>query len=303
MRILVTGGAGYIGSVLVSLLLERGHDVIVLDNFLHGQQSLYHLCHNRKLHIVKGDVRDRKLMERLLTTKMRPSFIIPLAAIVGKPACDLDPFSAVTVNVDAIRTMLKIKEEDQAIIYPCTNSGYGTGQLCTEDTPLNPISCYGQTKVKAEGEIMYNGNAISLRLATVFGCSPRMRYDLLVNNLVYRAVTDGFVVLYEAHFMRNYIHIRDVARAFIHCMDNWDKMKNQVYNVGLSSANLSKRDLCAEIRKQVPNFYVVESAIGEDQDKRDYMVSNAKIEATGYKPQVSLEEGIAELIRGYQMLK
>lgn len=305
--VLVTGGAGYIGSVLVPSLLARAHvltsTVRVVDNFIFGQRSLLDCCQNPNLEIVRGDVRDRELMKEALKGV---DYIIPLAAIVGFVACDRDPIAARTTNVGAINLLLKLRDKKQRIIFPCTNSGYGIGQegiYCNEETPLNPISLYGQTKVEAEKLLLLNGNCISLRLATVFGVSPRMRLDLLVNNFVYRAVKDRYVVLYQPHFKRNYIHIRDVARAFIHCIQNFDWMKGQAYNVGLSAANLSKLELCEEIRKQVPDFYFVEAEIGEDVDKRNYVVDNSKIEATGFKPDYSLQDGIAELIKAYRVIE
>jgi nucleoside-diphosphate-sugar epimerase len=233
-------------------------------------------------------------------------FIIPLACIVGAPACDKDSIAARTINYDAIKMILDLRGKNQKIIFPTTNSGYGIGQkgiFCTEETPLKPISLYGRLKVDIEKEILKDGNSITLRLATVFGISPRMRLDLLVNDFTYRAMTDHYLVIFESHFKRNYIHIRDVAKAFLHCIDKFEKMKNEPYNVGLSNANLSKWELCEEIKKQIPNFYFVEAKIGEDVDKRDYIVSNAKIEATGFKPEYSLQDGIKELIKGFHILK
>jgi len=302
-RILVTGGAGYIGSVMVPRLLEEGHLVRVLDNFMYGQTSLLGCCHYPGLEIVRGDVRVGHVLKDALKDV---DFILPLAAIVGAPACEMNPVTAVSTNYDAIEELLALRYKEQAIILPCTNSGYGVGQdelYCTEETPLNPISLYGRLKADAERAVIEAGNSISLRLATVFGVSPRMRTDLLVNDFVLRAVTDGFTVLYQGHFKRNYIHIKDVARAFIHCIENFDRMKNEVYNVGLSNANLSKKELCQEIKKQVPSFYFVEAEVGEDIDQRNYIVSNKKIEAAGFKPRISLKGGIAELIKAYQILK
>lgn len=302
-HILVTGGAGYIGSVLVPMLLAEGYKVTVIDNFMYGQLSLLDCCHNPQLRIVNGDVRNEDLLGSLVR---QSDIIIHLACIVGAPACDRDPVAARTVNLNPIRTILRSRTMNQPLLFPNTNSGYGIGQngiCCTEESPLNPLSLYGRLKVEAEREILSRDNSISLRLATVFGISPRMRLDLLVNDFVYRAVNDRCVTLFEAHFKRNYIHVRDVARAFIHCINNFDAMKNQAYNVGLSDANLSKMELCHEIKKQAPEFYFVEAPIGEDPDKRNYIVSNAKIEATGFKPQVSLQEGIVELIKGYQIVK
>ena len=302
MRILVTGGAGYIGSVLVPMLLSAGHEVTVLDNFMYGQTSLLDCCHSKNLTIVRGDVRNQKLIDSLVRNL---DFIIPLACIVGAPACDKDPIIAKSINLEAIKMLMRIRGRGHYVIFPNTNSGYGIGQTnmyCDETTPLNPISLYGQWKMEAEKFILRCGNTIILRFATVFGISPRMRLDLLVNDFTYRAVNDGFMAVYEPHFKRNFLHVIDAARAFMHCMANFDAMKDQVYNVGLSDANLSKWELCQEIQKQIPDFTFFEGR-GEDPDKRNYIVSNEKIEKTGFKPQVSLQEGISELIKGFQIKK
>lgn len=303
MKILVTGGAGYLGSVLVAELLREKYQVVVLDNFMYNQTSLLDCCHDKNLTIVRGDTRDKKLLERLIKGV---DAIFPLACLTGAPLCAKDPLSAQTIIVDAVKMILEMRSKSQIIIYPTTNSGYGVGQkdrFCTEKTPLNPISLYGKFKTEAETLLLDSGNAITLRLATAFGVSPRMRLDLLVNDFTYRAVYDRFVVLFEAHFKRNYIHVRDVANAFMLGLKNFDQMKNEPYNVGLSDANLSKLELCQEIKKHVKEFYFVESSIGEDPDKRDYVVSNEKIEKAGFKPQVSLSDGIAELVKGYQVIK
>lgn len=303
MKILVTGAAGYIGSVLVPILLKQGYEVTALDNFMYNQTSLLDCCYDEKLTIIRGDARDKELISSRLK---EVEAIFPLACYTGMPLCTRDPVGAQTVNLDAVKMILELRSRDQAVIFPTTNSGYGTGQegiYCTEETPLNPISLYGRLKVEAEKCILEAGNSITLRLATAFGISPRMRLDLLVNDFTYRAVTDRFLILFEAHFKRNYIHVRDVTKAFIHCLGNFDKMKDEPYNVGLSDANLSKRELCKEIKKQVPNFYFVEAKVGQDPDKRNYIVSNAKIEATGYRPDISLQAGIAELIKGYQVIR
>lgn len=303
-KILVTGGAGYIGSILIPELLRAGHEVTAIDNFMYGQPSLLDVCNFKTLTVVRGDARDEKLIAKHIKGK---DFVIPLACIVGAPACDRDSVAARTINLGAIELILKLRDKSQKIIFPNTNSGYGRMAegvaFCDETSSLDPVSLYGKLKVEAEKKLLAAGNAITLRLATVFGISPRMRLDLLVNDFVYRAVNDGAIVLFEPHFKRNYIHIRDVARAFMHCMDNFEAMKNETYNVGLSDANLSKSELCEEIKKQIPRFIFVESKIGEDPDKRNYVVSNAKIEKTGFKPQVSLRDGIAELIKGYQVVK
>jgi nucleoside-diphosphate-sugar epimerase len=301
-NILVTGGAGYLGSVLVPNLLELEHKVTVLDNFMYRQNSLMDCCGQENFNVVSGDTRDSRLLADLSKDK---DIIIPLAALVGAPLCERDRVGAETTNRDAIKTLTEVTSRQQCIIIPITNSGYGVGQkdiYCTEETPLNPVSFYGKTKVEAEKIVMQRGNCISLRLATVFGVSPRMRIDLLVNDFTYRAVKDRVVVVFEGHFKRNDIHVRDVARAFIHALDHFDSMKNEVYNVGLSDANLSKIELCREIKKQLPHFIYIEEAIGKDPDKRDYIVSNAKIEAAGFKPAFSLQDGIKELIKGYTIL-
>ncbi len=301
-NILVTGGAGYLGSILVLELLRLGHKVTVLDNFMFGQNSLLECCAYENFTVKKGDARDEEVLKPLLKNV---DYIIPLAALVGAPLCNRDKIGTVTTNRDAIASIAKLTSKEQRIIMPTTNSGYGIGQkdiYCTEETPLNPISLYGGMKVEAEKIVLNRGNSISLRLATVFGMSPRMRIDLLVNDFTYRAVMDRFVVVFEGHFKRNYIHVRDVARAFIHAIDNFDTMKNEPYNVGLSDANLSKLELCVKIKEQVTEFVFLEAPIGEDPDKRDYIVSNEKIERTGFKPVYSLEMGIKELIKGYSII-
>ncbi|MCB4790771.1 MAG: NAD-dependent epimerase/dehydratase [Elusimicrobia bacterium] len=302
-KILVTGGAGYLGSVLVPYLLNKGHKVTVVDNFLYAQSTLVENCYLENFSVVRGDVRDEATMKRLLKDK---DVIIPLAAIVGAPACNMDKVAARSINTEAIRFISENISKEQRIIMPITNSGYGIGQkdkYCTEETPLNPISFYGITKVDAEKAILERENSISYRLATVFGMSPRMRIDLLVNDFVYRAVNDRFVVIFEGHFKRNYIHIRDIAKVFMHGIDNFEKMKGQAYNVGLSDANISKLELCAKIKKYIPDFVYLESPIGEDTDKRDYVVSNEKIEKTGFRPDFSLDMGIKELMKGFVILK
>ena len=303
MKILVTGAAGYIGSVLVPELLKQGHQIRAIDNFMYNQTSLLNCCFNKNLQIVYGDCRDKELIKEGIKDV---DLIIPLACLTGAPACSKDTIAARTVNLDAVKMISELKGEGQRVIFPTTNSGYGIGQkgrFCDENTPLRPVSLYGKLKVEAEEALIIKGNAITLRLATVFGISPRMRLDLLVNDFTYRAVTDSFIILFQAHFKRNYIHIRDVAKAFLHSIDHFEKMKNESYNVGLSDANLSKRELCEEIKKQVKEFYFVEAELGEDPDKRDYVVSNEKIEKTGYKPEFSLQDGISELIKGYQIIK
>jgi nucleoside-diphosphate-sugar epimerase len=303
MKILVTGGAGYLGSVMVPRLLEAGHEVVVVDNFMYGQTPLLEVCHNEKLTIIRGDARDKALIGKIVKDM---DAIFPLACLTGAPLCAKDPVGAQTILFDAVKMVVDMSSKDQCIIFPTTNSGYGVGEkgkFCTEQTPLRPISLYGRLKVDAEKAVLDSGHGITLRLATAFGSSPRMRLDLLVNDFTYRAVYDRFIVLFEAHFKRNFIHTRDVAKAFMHGLTHFEKMKNEPYNVGLSDANLSKMELCEEIKKHVPDFYFVEAAVGEDPDKRDYVVSNAKIEATGYKPDMSLSMGIRELVKTYQVLK
>ena len=302
-NILVTGGAGYLGSTMVPDLLAAGHSVTVLDNFMFKQTSLNHCCHHPKFQVVKGDIRVESIMAKLMKGA---DVIIPLAALVGAPLCSLDPVGATTVNHDAIKLMLKLLSKDQIVLMPTTNSAYGTGDennYCTEESPLRPISQYAIEKVEIEKELMDHANSISFRLATVFGMSPRMRIDLLVNDFTYRAVYDRFVVLFESHFKRNYIHVRDVSRVFQHALNNFDKMKGQIYNVGLSDANVSKKELCEHIHKQLPDFIFIEAPVGKDPDQRNYIVSNAKVEATGFKPEFSLDRGIAELIKGYTMIR
>ncbi len=303
MKILITGGAGYIGSVMTPMLLEAGHEVAVIDNFMYQQTSLLDSCHHKNFTFHRGDVRDKRLVSECVK---KADAIFPLACFTGAPLCDKFPEEAKAVSLDAVKMILELRSPEQRIIYPTTNSGYGIGEKdkhCDETTPLRPISLYGRLKVEAEQAVLQTKNSITLRLATAFGASPRMRLDLLVNDFVYRAVHDGFVVLFEAHFKRNYIHVRDIVRAFMHALENFDRMKNEPYNVGLSDCNISKKELCEEIKKQVPKFYFIESEIGEDPDKRDYIVSNAKIEKTGYRPKFSLEFGISELIKAYQIIK
>jgi nucleoside-diphosphate-sugar epimerase len=302
-HILVTGGAGYLGSIMVPAFLDAGYRVTVLDNFMFKQNPLAHVCANPDFNVVRGDARDEALIKSLLGDV---DVVIPLAALVGAPLCNNDQIGTVTINRDSVIMLTKQLSADQRILMPITNSGYGIGEkgkFCTEETPLRPISLYGTTKVKAEAAALERGNAISFRLATVFGMAPRFRLDLLVNDFVYRAVNDRAVVLFEADFKRNYIHIRDVANAFLHGLANFEAMKNEPYNVGLSDANLSKRELCEKIHEHVPSFVFMEAPIGEDPDKRDYIVSNEKIEATGFMPQHSLDDGIRELIKGYTMVK
>jgi nucleoside-diphosphate-sugar epimerase len=303
MHILITGGAGYIGSVLTPTLLSQGHQVTVLDNFYFGQSSLLDCCQYDRFQVVRGDCRDEATVKRLVA---KADVIIPLAALVGVPLCNTDATATRTTNQEAIEMLCRLAGREQWLLMPVTNSGYGMGEkgkFCTEDTPLRPISSYGVTKVRAEEAVLSRDNSISFRLATVFGMSPRMRIDLLVNDFVYRAVNDRAVVIFEGHFKRNYIHIRDVVRVFLHGLANFEKMRGRPYNVGLGDANLSKLELCAVIQKHLPQFVYLEAPVGEDPDKRDYIVSNARIAATGFKPEWSLDRGIQELIKGYTIIR
>ena len=303
MKILVTGAAGYIGSVLVPLLLKKGHEIIAIDNFMYKQTSLLECCYSDKFSLINGDVRNTELVEKHLK---KVDAVLPLACLTGAPLCDKDPITARSVNFEAIKSILEKRSPNQIIIFPTTNSGYGIGEKgiqCTEDTPLRPVSLYGQLKVEIEKMILESGNSITFRFATVFGVSPRMRLDLLVNDFTYRAYYDRFIVLFEAHFKRNYLHVRDAAQAFVFGLENFEHMKNEAYNVGLSDANISKSELCKVIKTHIQNFYFSEADIGEDIDKRDYIVSNRKIESTGFKTEHSLSFGIQELIKGFQIIR
>lgn len=301
--ILITGGAGYIGSVLVPELLQRGHNVTVLDSFLYRQASLIDCCKYKNFTIVNGDARDEETLKKVIDGK---DFIFPLAALVGFPVCDKDKTAATTTNLGAVESILKLRQKGQKVVFPCTNSGYGLGQgqnYCTEESPIDPISLYGKTKMAAEKAVLEAGDSLTFRFATLFGASPRMRTDLLVNDFVYRAVFDRTAVIFEGHFMRNYLHVRDAARAFMFAMENFDKMQGRQYNCGLSDANLSKIELCEKIKEHIPQFMYIEAPVGTDPDKRNYLVSNARIESMGYKPAYSLDDGIEELIKVYSIIK
>jgi nucleoside-diphosphate-sugar epimerase len=300
-NILVTGGAGYIGSTLVPDLLSKKHKVTVIDNFMYDQTSLATSVRDRNLEIIFGDVRDESLMKKLVG---KADIIIPLAAIVGAPACDKDPVTAQSINKDSILWLLKQISKSQQVIMPTTNSAYGSGDknnFCDENSPLNPLSLYARDKVVVEKSLLEHENSTSFRLATVFGISPRMRLDLLVNNFTLRAITDGFVIVFEGHFKRNYIHILDVVQAFNLAIEKKDQFKGEIFNVGLSQANISKIELCQEIKKIVPDFLFLEAPLGKDPDQRNYIVSNKKIEALGFSPAVSLQEGLRELVKGLKM--
>ena len=300
-NILVTGGAGYIGSTLVPDLLSKKHKVTVIDNFMYNQTSLDPSIRDRNFEIIFGDVRDESLMKKLVS---KADIIIPLAAIVGAPACDKDPVTAQSINKDSILWLLKQVSRSQQVIMPTTNSAYGSGDknnFCDENSPLNPLSLYARDKVVVEKSLLEHENSTSFRLATVFGISPRMRLDLLVNNFTLRAITDGFVIVFEGHFKRNYIHILDVVQAFNLAIEKKEQFKSQIFNVGLSEANISKIELCQEIKKIVPDFVFLEAPLGKDPDQRNYIVSNKKIEALGFSPAVSLQEGLSELVKGLNM--
>ncbi len=303
MKILITGGAGYLGSIMTPHLLGLGHEVTVLDNFLFRQNSLADCCQYDTFSIVRGDCRDADNIKPLLK---EADVIIPLAALVGAPMCNDDKLAAESVNHGAVKLLCDLASTDQRIIMPITNSGYGVGEegkFCTEETPLRPITLYGRTKVAAEEAVLERDNSISFRLATVFGMAARMRLDLLVNDFVYRAVNDRALLIFEGHFKRNYIHVRDIARVFEHAIDNFDTMKGKPYNAGLEEANLSKLELCAKIQEHLPKFVYVEAEVGEDPDKRDYIVSNQRLLETGFNTQWDLDRGIRELIKGYTIIR
>ena len=303
MKILITGGAGYIGSLLTPALLQAGHRVTVVDNFLFQQSSLTDCCRYESFEIIRGDCRDEALLKQTLRDA---DVIIPLAALVGAPLCERDRLGTQTTNLEAIRLLCRLASRDQRILMPVTNSGYGigeSGKLCTEETPLRPISQYGVTKVEAEKVVLSRENSLTFRLATVFGMSPRMRLDLLVNDFVYRALHDRALIVFEGHFKRNYIHIRDVVRVFEFGISHFEAMRGQPYNAGLNDANLSKLELCAEIKKLVPAFVYLEAPIGKDPDQRDYIVSNARLDQAGFRTEWPLERGIRELIKGFTILR
>lgn len=311
MKILITGGSGYIGSVLCEQLLVRAQElgiqkITVLDNLLYKQDGLFPLLQNPVLQFVYGDVRDVNKLNQLV---LEHNIIIPLAAIVGMPACDRNPSAAEDINYAHIANICNVLKwrgkTDTQVLYPDTNSLYGSTdglQEITEESPINPISVYGKVKYLAEKAVVEYGG-IAFRLATVFGTSYRFRKDLLVNDFVLRAVQDKYIVLFESHFKRNYIHVRDVVEAFVHMIINYDKYKGQVFNVGLSSANLSKLELCKKIKEHIPDFVIHTDEFSKDFDKRNYIVSNAKLENTGWEPKRDLDYGIKELIKSYEILK
>ena len=301
-KVLVTGAAGYLGSTLCEHLLDRGHSVMALDNLMYNQHSLFHLCHHQRFEFTFGDARDEQTMAGLVK---KADVIIPLAAIVGATACDRDPWRTEEINVGAVKLVNKLRSPQQLVVLPNTNSGYGTQtgeSFCTEDTPLEPITLYGRTKVDAEKIMLDSPNAITLRLATVFGMSPRMRLDLLVNHFTYTAVFDGYICIFEKDFKRNYVHVRDVADTFLHCIDHADRMIGKPYNVGLDEANLSKEELALLVKEYVPRFYIHFAPIGQDPDKRNYIVSNQRLREAGFEARRTIDDGIKELLKGYRML-
>lgn len=303
LNVLVTGGAGYIGSILVPDLLKKNYKVIVIDSFLYKQPSLAAVVNHPNLEIVYDDVRNYSLIKSYVN---RSDVIIPLAAIVGAPACEKDSIAASSVNKDSILWILKNLSNSQRIIMPTTNSAYGSGDednYCDEKSQLNPLSLYAKDKVFVEQELMQLSQATSFRLATVFGISPRMRLDLLVNNFVYRALIDKFIVLFEGHFKRNYVHVKDVSKAFCFAIENPDKVSGEIFNFGLSSANLSKQELCKEIQNVISDFVFLDAPLAKDPDQRNYIVSNQKIELLGMKASVSLSDGIKELVKGLPMFE
>ncbi|MEM8993446.1 MAG: NAD(P)-dependent oxidoreductase [Acidobacteriota bacterium] len=301
MNILITGGAGYVGTVLTGTLLDAGHRVTVLDNLDFGQTPLLGQAHRDAFELAVGDARDRDVLRPLVR---RADVLIPLAALVGAPVCDRRPRLAQELNADAVGTLLSLRSPDQPVLFPNTNSGYGArpDAECTEETPFAPVSHYGRTKVAAEEMLMEAGGAVSFRLATAFGASPRMRLDLLVNDFVHKAVHERVLVLFESGFRRNFIHVRDIAGVFHYALEHFETMRDGIFNVGLSDANLTKRQLAERIRRQLPDLTILESEHGRDPDKRDYVVSNARLESLGWRPSYTLDDGITELIRVSRML-
>lgn len=303
-KILITGGAGYIGSVLTEyLLFNSDYKITVVDNFIYNSSALNHLYHFSNLTILNLDVRNYDQLEQVYKNY---DIIIPLAALVGAPICQKDPIGSKLINYDSVVKMLEGLSKNQSVIMPTTNSAYGQGQadnFCDENSPLNPISNYAKEKVELEKRLMDFDNTISFRLATVFGMSPRLRLDLLVNDMTYKAYKDQYVVLYESHFKRNYIHVRDVARVFDFSIKNFNSMKNNIFNVGLEDANLSKQELCNKIKNHLPNLAIYNNELNKDPDQRNYIVSNKKIIKTGFITKYSIDDGIEELIKGFASLK
>lgn len=300
-NVLITGGAGYLGSILTEKLLENGYKVTVLDSLIYKQLSLTSFCYKNNFNFVLGDVRNTNLLKSLVESN---DIIIPLAAIVGMPACKKDADLTVQINYNQIKNIVSILSKSQKLLVPNTNSQYGSSdQIITEDSPFKPLSLYAETKCDAEKSVLDSGNGISLRLATVFGVSYRQRMDLLVNDFVYRALVDEFLVLFESHFIRNYIHVRDVAKAFLHLINNYENSNNNAFNVGLTSANMSKLQLAQKIKSYLPSLVIVEEQFKEDFDKRNYVVSNQKLEKTGWFCDFSLDDGIQELLLAYKFIQ
>jgi nucleoside-diphosphate-sugar epimerase len=300
-KVLITGGAGYLGSVLTEVLLTKGYQVTVLDNLIYKQTSVAPFSYNKNFKFVLGDVTDNSTLKPLVESH---DIIIPLAAIVGMPACKAQPELTVKVNYEQVKNITKWVTKDQMVMIPNTNSQYGSStEIITENSPFKPLSLYAETKCDAEKAVLDSGNGIALRLATVFGTSYRMRTDLLVNDFVYKAINDGYLVLFESHFIRNYIHIRDIANTFVFMIENYEKCNNNAFNVGLTSANCTKLELAQTIQKYIPDLVIVENNFKQDFDQRNYMVSNAKLESQGWVPTFTLEDGIQELITGYQLTK
>lgn len=302
--ILITGGAGYLGSVLAGHLLNEGYKVTCLDNLMYKQDSLKGYEKNPNFKFFLRDAREKVFMREMISDF---DVIIPLAAIVGEPACKKNTEGAVTINHNAVIMLNELRSPEQKLIFPTTNSGYGTttGDIyCTEETPLNPISLYGKTKCEAEKALLESEKgAVTLRLATIFGMSPRMRTDLLVNDFVLTALSEGEIKIFEGHYKRNFAHIKDIARCFEHCIKNYDSMKGRCYNVGLDSANTSKLELAKKVRRHIPNFRVIEDEIRQDPDKRNYIVSNERLRKAGFECGHDLDYGIEELIGGYNKLR
>lgn len=299
-KVLITGGAGYIGSVLTEVLLSKDYEVTVLDNLLYKQTSLAAFSHNKKFEYILGDVRDEKLLKSLVESN---DIIIPLAAIVGMPACKANPQMTIDVNYIQVKNISNWITKNQMVLIPNTNSQYGSStDIITEESPFKPLSLYAETKCDAEKAILDSGNGIALRLATVFGSSYRMRTDLLVNDFVYKALTDEYLVLFESHFIRNYIHIRDIVSTFVFMIENYEECNNNAFNVGLTSANCTKLELANKIKTFIPDLVIVQNNYKQDFDQRNYMVSNEKLESKGWKAKYSLEEGIEELIKAYKFI-
>jgi len=300
MKVLITGGAGYLGSVLTEVLLNKGYQVTVIDSLLYKQTSVAPFTYNKNFNFILGDVTDELLLKSLVENH---DVIIPLAAIVGMPACKAQPELTIKVNYEQVKNITKWTTKNQMILIPNTNSQYGSSkEIITEDSPFKPLSLYAETKCDAEKAVLDSGNGIALRLATVFGMSYRMRMDLLVQDFVYKSVTDGYLVLFESHFIRNYIHIRDIANTFLFMIENYDKCNNNAFNVGLTEANCTKLELANKIKQFIPDLVIVENNFKQDFDQRNYMVSNDKLESKGWRPQFSLEDGIKELIDGYKLI-